>query len=148
MSLQKGNKAPQFKLKSTSGEFDLEDRRGKKTILYFYPKDFTYGCTKQACTFRDEFSEFKDLDIEVFGINKDTVETHLKFKKDLKLPFELISDPSGRISKKYEAIMPIIGLVKRITYLINEDLEIETSYESLTGFDKHVKKILASKTGV
>lgn len=146
MNLNKGNKAPTFIVPSTSGkDFNLEDRRGKLTILYFYPKDFTYGCTKEACSFRDEFESFRELDIEVFGINKDKISTHDKFRKELNLPFHLLTDANAKVAKKYNAVLPIIGMIKRITYLIDEDLKILGKFDSLTGFDKHVKKILALK---
>ena len=142
MSLRKGQKAPLFKLDSTGGEFNLENQKGKYTVLYFYPKDFTYGCTKEACAFRDEFENFRDLNIDVFGINKDSIATHNRFKKEHRLPFELLSDINLDIAKKYNAVVPFIGLVKRITYLIDPDLKIAGVFESMTKFDKHVKRIL------
>ncbi len=144
MNLRKGSKAPLFQVPSTEGEdFNLEDRKGKLTILYFYPKDFTYGCTREACTFRDEFENFRNLGIDVFGINKDSISTHEKFRKELNLPFHLLSDKDSSVAKKYNAVLPIIGMIKRVTFLIDEDLKILGSFESLTRFDKHVKKILA-----
>lgn len=146
MPLKVGAKAPEFKLKSTSGEdFIFSNRMGKHTLLYFYPKDFTYGCTQQACNFRDEFSSFRDLEIDVFGINKDSITTHKDFIKELDLPFELLSDPLGEVCKKYKAVIPFVGTVKRITYLINPDLKIEAVYDSMMGFNKHVGKILRNK---
>ncbi|MEQ8358894.1 MAG: peroxiredoxin [Cytophagales bacterium] len=144
MSLRKGSKAPLFSVPSTSGQdFSLADRKGKITILYFYPKDFTYGCTKEACSFRDEFESFRELDIDVFGINKDKISTHNKFREELNLPFHLLSDENAKVAKKYDAVLPVIGMIKRITYLIDEELRIIGKFESLTGFDKHVRKILA-----
>lgn len=143
MALKKGKEAPLFKLKNSEGsEFNLEERKGKLTLLYFYPKDFSYGCTKQACSFRDEFAAFRDLNIDVFGINKDSIETHSKFKAKHNLPFELLSDPTGRICKKYDAIIPVLGLVRRVTYLIDEDLKIVDSFENMMRFEKHVEAIL------
>ena len=146
MSLKKGDSAPDFKLKSTSGKtFQLSDRKGKYTLLYFYPKDFTYGCTQQACNFRDEFSSFRNLNIEVFGINKDSIKVHNDFIEELKLPFELLSDPIGDVCKKYKAVLPFLGTVKRITYLIDPELKIEAIYESMMGFKQHVSHILEKK---
>lgn len=144
MPLKKGQKAPKFILPSTSGvDFNLEDRKGKLTIIYFYPKDFTYGCTKEACSFRDEFSSFRDLDIDVFGISRDSISTHKRFQKKHNLPFELLTDKDLSVVKKYGALIPFVGMIRRVTYLIDEDLNIIESFESMTGFDKHVKKMLA-----
>ncbi len=144
MSIQIGQKAPLFELPSTSGDtFNLETRIGKYTVLYFYPKDFTYGCTKEACSFRDEFSSFRDLGIDVYGINKDDMSTHKRFKSQLELPFDLLCDSDLKVAKKYNAVVPFIGMVKRVTYLLDPELRIVGSYDSMTGFDKHVRKILA-----
>jgi peroxiredoxin Q/BCP len=146
MPLKKGQKAPNFSLPSTSGsDFKLQDRKGKLTVIYFYPKDFTYGCTKEACSFRDEFAGFRDLDIEVFGISKDSISTHKRFIKEHSLPFELLSDQNLDVARKYGALIPFIGVMRRVTYLIDEDLKIFGAFESNTGFDKHVKKMLAMK---
>lgn len=146
MRLKIGSRAPEFVADSTSGEdFKLSSRKGKWTVLFFYPKDFTYGCTREACTFRDEFEAFMDLSIDVFGISKDSLRTHLNFKKELNLPYDLLVDKDLKISKKYEAIVPVIGISKRITFLIDPDLKIAGIYDSLTRFDKHVMKILKMK---
>ena len=146
MAIRVGQKAPLFELASTSGEiFKLSDRKGRLTVLYFYPKDFTYGCTREACSFRDEFSSFRELGIDVFGINKDTISTHQRFKSELNLPFDLLTDKDLSVAKKYNAIVPFVGMVKRVTYLIDEELKIVGLYDSMIGFDKHVKKILNLK---
>lgn len=99
MALSKGRKAPDFQLPSSKDRnFRLsETLAGCPCILYFYPKDFTPGCTQEACDFRDNFSFFKELDIDVVGISKDTVATHKKFIETNKLPFELLSDEKGEV---------------------------------------------------
>ena len=144
MPLKNGTKAPEIELKSTSGDrFVLsKDMAAKACIIYFYPKDFTPGCTEEACTFRDEFSEFRNLDIPVFGISRDSIKTHLRFKEQHKLPFELLSDPSGITCKKYQALVPVIGVPKRITYLIDPQGKIVASYQNMFGAANHIKEMI------
>ena len=144
MALKDGTKAPEINLESTSGStFSLKrDMAGKTCIVYFYPKDFTPGCTEEACSFRDEFSEFRNLEIPVFGISKDSVKTHLRFKAEHKLPFELLSDPTGAVCKKYQALVPVIGLPKRITYLIDSEGRIAASYQNMFGAGQHIKHMI------
>jgi len=146
MALSKGRKAPDFQLASTEGRtFRLsETMAGRPCILYFYPKDFTPGCTKEACDFRDNFSFFKELDIDVVGISKDSVNTHKKFKEANQLPFELLADEKGEVSKKYEALVPLLGVNRRITYLLNKDHEIVSSFESMFAASKHIKQMVAA----
>ncbi|EPR67800.1 peroxiredoxin [Cyclobacterium qasimii] len=144
MGLSKGQKAPDFTLPSTSGsDFKLsKDFFGKACVIYFYPKDFTGGCTAQACEFRDQFEEFRDLDIPVIGISRDDMETHLRFKKENKLPFELLSDTSGEVCKKYDALVPIIGIPKRITYLLDKGHVIKDEFQDMFNAKAHIKKML------
>ncbi|MBW2263304.1 MAG: peroxiredoxin [Deltaproteobacteria bacterium] len=99
-----GDQAPDFTLASSEGdEVSLEDLRGRPVVLYFYPKDETPGCTKQACSFRDNMEEFEKLDATVLGISLDTTESHEKFKKSHRLNFPLLSDPGGRAVTAYGA---------------------------------------------
>lgn len=144
MALKDGSKAPEINLESTSGStFSLrKDMAGKSCIIYFYPKDFTPGCTEEACSFRDEFSEFRDLDIPVFGISKDSIKTHQRFKAQHQLPFELLSDPTGAVCKKYQALVPVIGLPKRITYLIDGEGRIVASYQNMFGAGQHIRQMI------
>lgn len=144
MSLKIGDKAPNFTLDSTSGKkFTLEsDKAGKPFILYFYPKDFTKGCTAEACEFRDAFSEFKGLDIDIVGISKDSVITHKAFQKEHNLPFELLADEDQKVAKLYHAIIPIVGLTKRITFLLDKDHQIVAIYEELFGATKHITEMI------
>ena len=143
MALAVGEKAPDFSLPSTGGQFTLsKDLAGKPCIIYFYPKDFTNVCTKEACTFRDEFSQFEGANATIVGISKDSVETHLKFKAEYKLPFELLADTNGEVAKKYKAIIPIIGVTKRISYLLDKDHKIIAVYDSLFEAQEHVNAML------
>lgn len=144
MPLKENQKAPNFELDSTSGHsFKLSEQLGEAIILFFYPKNFTKVCTAEVCEFRDAFSEFKDLDIKVIGISQDSIESHHKFIKENKLPFELLSDPKGRVAKLYKATIPVIGMNRRITYLLDKELKIAAVYENMFAADQHVKQMIA-----
>ena len=144
MALKNGTKAPEINLESTSGErFILSKRmKGQACIIYFYPKDFTPGCIREACAFRDEFSAFRHLEVPVFGISRDPVSTHQRFKKQYGLPFELLSDRTGATCKKYQALVSIIGLPKRITYLIDRHGKIAASYQDMFGAADHIRQMI------
>jgi len=146
MALGIGAKTPDFKLPSTSGKnlSKSEDLKGKPFILYFYPKDFTPGCTAEACEFRDQFAAFRDLDIPVFGVSRDSIDSHLKFKKQHRLPFELLSDRDGKICKAYDALIPLIKMPKRITYLINDKHEVAAVFSEMFESKGHIESMLAS----
>jgi peroxiredoxin Q/BCP len=144
MSLKIKEKAPSFELRSTAGlAFSLDDYKDEPLILFFYPKNFTSVCTKEVCEFRDAFSTFRNLDIEVVGISQDTINSHLKFKEENKLPFELLSDPQGKVAKLYKALVPVLGMNRRITYLLNKEHKIAAVYENMFTADKHVKAMIA-----
>ena len=140
MALKEGTKAPDFELPSTSGKlFKLsQTMRGKPCIIYFYPKDFTPGCTAEACEFRNTYDLLAGLGVTVFGISRDSIETHLRFKQAHKLPFELLADEDGSVAAKYKAAMPIIKITKRITYLLDAEHNIAAVYENLFGAKKHI----------
>ncbi|MGC8776205.1 MAG: thioredoxin-dependent thiol peroxidase [Minisyncoccia bacterium] len=102
INLKLNQKAPDFKLKDQDGKnHKLSDYRGKWVLIYFYPKDDTPGCTKEACAIRDNFPDFKKLNIVVLGISVDSVESHKKFVKKYNLPFILLSDDKKEVVKKY-----------------------------------------------
>lgn len=125
VELKVGDKAPLFTVKTHEDkEFKLEDRKGKWTILYFYPKAETPGCTKQACSFRDSLSKVKALNADVFGISTDYVESLKKFHENRKLNFTLLSDPTAETTKAYGAKMPLLKIAKRWTFLIDGELTI------------------------
>ena len=95
--------APNFTLQADNGkDVSLSDYRGKKVVLYFYPKDDTPGCTTEAKAFRDSIDEFKSEDIVILGVSKDSIQSHQKFKKKYELPFSLLSDPEGKVLKLYD----------------------------------------------
>jgi peroxiredoxin Q/BCP len=136
--LQPGTKAPDFTLLNEKGEpVSLSDYRGKKVILYFYPKDNTSGCTKQACSYRDRYEDIAAKDAVILGISKDTYRTHANFKKKYELPFTLLADPEREVLNAYEVVKEktmygkkVLGTV-RTTYLIDENGVIEQAYEKV-----------------
>ena len=144
MPLKEQQKAPDFELQSTSGNtFKLSEQSGEPLILFFYPKNFTKVCTAEVCEFRDAFSEFKDLKVKVVGISQDTINSHQKFKEENKLPFELLSDPKGKVAKLFKAVIPVIGMNRRITYLLDKELKIKAVYENMFTAEQHVKQMIA-----
>lgn len=143
MPLSLKQQAPDFTLTSTSGhKFTLsKDATGRPLIIFFYPKDFTKECTKEVCGFRDNFSFFRNVNIDVVGISTDSVKKHLEFKEKYKLPFELLSDVTGNVSKTYEAKLPFLNMSKRITYLLDKDHKIAAIQEGLFDGNIHVRKM-------
>ena len=150
MPLKINQPAPDFSLPSTNGRvFTLsKDMLNRPCVIYFYPKDFTPGCTKEACEFRDSFSIFRDLDINVVGISRDDIPTHLEFKKQYKLPFELLADTEGKVAGVYGASVPLIKFTRRITYLLDKNHTIVAVYENLLAAEKHINAMIEKvKTG-
>ena len=130
--LETGTKAPNFTLKDKDGkEISLSDFLGKKVILYYYPKDNTPGCTKQACTFASAYEDFKTVNAEVIGISKDSVNSHVKFAEKFGLPFVLLSDPDLEAIKAYDVwqekkMCGKVGMgVVRTTFIIDENGNVE-----------------------
>ncbi|NLT39450.1 MAG: thioredoxin-dependent thiol peroxidase [Clostridiales bacterium] len=130
--LQVGTKAPDFTLQDKDGNLvSLSDFRGKKVVLYFYPKDNTPGCTRQACAFAGAYAEFQTLDAVVIGVSKDSTASHQKFAEKYKLPFILLSDPELQVIQAYDVWQEkkLYGKVSmgvvRSTYIIDENGVIE-----------------------
>ena len=126
--LEIGTKAPDFTLPDQNGEeHSLKDYRGKKVILYFYPKDQTPGCIKQACSFRDHYAAITDHNAVVLGISKDSVKSHKNFETKQELPFTILSDPEKTVIEAYDVwkekkLYGKVGMgVVRTTYLIDEE---------------------------
>lgn len=144
MALKENTAAPEFSLPSTGGGiFTLsKETAGKPVIIYFYPKDFTSGCTKEACEFRDTFEYFRDLDIDIYGISRDDIPTHHAFRKAHNLPFELLADEDGKVADLYDASIPLIRFTKRVTYLLDAEHRIAGVYQNLFGSRKHIKEMI------
>lgn len=147
-TLKEGDKAPYFEgLNQNGDKVSLEDFKGKKLILYFYPKDFTSGCTNEACNFRDNYEYWKSKGFEIIGISPDSIESHIKFKEKNNLPFHLISDVNREIIKKYGAWgeknmygKKVEGVLRK-TFVINEKGIIEKIY-SKVDTKNHTEQIL------
>lgn len=144
MALKTGSSAPEFTLACTGINIlnTTKDLKEKAFVLYIYPKDFTRVCTAEACEFRDQFEAFRDLGIPVFGLSKDDIETHNKFKSEHRLPFELLSDPTGKVCKSYDALVPLIKTPKRITYLIDKDHKIKAVFSEMFESKGHIEAML------
>lgn len=124
--LKVGATSPQVQLKTHEGEtFSLAERKGKSwTILYFYPKAGTPGCTKQACAFRDAADDIKKQNAEVFGISTDTVAKQAAFHKEHNLKFKLLSDTDGKVLEAFGVRIPVLNVAKRWTFIIDPELKI------------------------
>lgn len=146
--LQVGDKIPSFSLLTDSKEsVSSKSLTGKKYILYFYPKDDTPGCTKEACGFQANYSKFKKKGVEVYGVSKDSVESHVKFKNKYDLEFPLISDPEVSLAKAFGAWgeknmygKKVFGII-RSTFVINEKGVIEAVYPKVKP-EEHADEIL------
>ncbi len=140
--LEVGTKAPEFSLPDQNGEMrSLSDYRGQKVILYFYPKDMTSGCTKQACTFGELYPQFREKGAVVLGVSKDTVASHKKFEEAHGLPFTLLSDTDLEVIKAYDVWKEkknygktSMGVV-RSTYLIDEEGIIRKAFDKVKAAD-------------
>ena len=140
--LEVGTKAPDFTLPDQNGNMhSLSDYRGKKVILYFYPKDNTPGCTKQACGFAERYPKFTDKGAVVLGISKDSVASHKKFEEKYGLPFTILSDPELVAIQAYDVWQEkknygktYMGVV-RTTYLIDEEGKIAKAFDKVKAAD-------------
>jgi len=147
MALQVGDKAPEFTLTTDTNEIlSLKKLRGKKVILYFYPKDNTPGCTQEACDFRDHFPKFTQQQAIILGISKDSPTLHQKFKQKYALPFTLLSDPDAKVCEAYGVINPksffgktFLG-IQRSTFLIDEQGTIQGIWRKVK-VSKHAETV-------
>lgn len=144
-----GQKAPSFALPDQDGNIHkLSDYRGKKVLLYFYPKDDTPGCTTEACNFRDGYDEFAKMGLVILGVSKDSVKSHKKFAEKFDLPFSLLSDESGEVVEKYESWgkkkfmgREYMGILRN-SFLIDEEGKIAKVYEAVKPAE-HVDEVRA-----
>ncbi len=144
MGLTIGDRVPHFIVKDDQGnDFDSSAIIGvKPVVIYFYPKNFTPGCTKEACDFRDSYADFKDLGAEVIGISSDSVKSHTRFKNKYRLPFVFLSDAGGKLRKLFGVKSELLGLLPgRETYVIDKEGVVQLKFNSLNA-SKHLGKAL------
>jgi thioredoxin-dependent peroxiredoxin len=148
--LNVGDPAPDFTLQNDAGEnVKLSSLRGKPVILYWYPRDDTPGCTKEACSIRDAYGEFQRAGAAVFGISADSVKSHEKFKRKYSLPFALLSDPDHSVSEQYgvwgekKFMGKTFMGINRITYLIDENGVVKHVWPKVNP-EGHADEILAA----
>jgi thioredoxin-dependent peroxiredoxin len=142
MQISPQQKAPLFESVSDTGEkFSLGDLVGKtNVVLYFYPKDFTSGCIKEACTFRDNWDKVQSMGATVVGVSSDDPKTHARFKKEHALPFVLVSDQNHAIRKLYGVDGRFIP--PRTTFVIDKNGVVRDVYSSQTNISKHIEEAL------
>jgi peroxiredoxin Q/BCP len=146
MELKVGDSIPNFTAKDTNGnDFDSKNVVGHKPlVIYFYPKDNTPGCTAQACSFRDQYEDFKDLGAEVIGISSDSADSHQKFAKQYQLPFILLSDSDKKIRKLFGVPGGMFGLLPgRVTYVTDKNGVVQMIFDSMLA-TKHIPKALSA----
>ncbi|HEY9669584.1 MAG TPA: peroxiredoxin [Coleofasciculaceae cyanobacterium] len=142
MALKVGMDAPAFTAKDSEGNsVSLSDFAGKTVVLYFYPKDDTPGCTKQAQSFRDNYAEYQGKDMVVLGVSRDDEASHKQFKEKYGLPFQLLADPDGKITQAYDVDGG--GYAKRVTYIIDSNGKI-TRVDENVKTASHAQDILAA----
>jgi len=147
--IEEGKAAPAFTLNDGDGnKVSLKDFKGKNVVLYFYPKDDTPGCTKEACGFRDLWKEIQKLDTVVLGVSADGAESHQKFTQKYKLPFPLLSDPDRAVMEKYGAYgekmmygKKTVGVI-RSTVLIGPDGKVIKHWARVPKAETHPEKVL------
>lgn len=134
MPLSVGDTAPDFAVKDTNGNtVKLADYAGKTVVLYFYPKDDTPGCTKEACSFRDNYEQYLAKGITVFGVSMDDETSHQAFTAKFNLPFPLLADVDGQLTKAYDVLGDFNGTPysQRVTYIIGPDGKISQVYTTI-----------------
>ncbi len=145
MAIQEGDQCPSFTLKDQHGEvFDVDKAIGKDNlVIYFYPKDDSPGCTKQACSFRDSFEDLKEAGARVVGISSDDEKSHKKFAEKHNLPFTLLADSQKKVRKLFGVPTNLLGFIPgRVTYIIDKKGIVRGVFNSQMNFDQHVPEAL------
>ncbi|WP_071518839.1 peroxiredoxin [Geitlerinema sp. PCC 9228] len=144
MTVQVGDRAPDFTLPSQTGEsISLNQFVGKQpVVLYFYPKDETPGCTKEACAFRDRYQVFQEMGAQVIGVSNDSTQDHQKFAANHNLPFILLSDRKNEVRKLYGVPNTLWILPGRVTYVIDKEGTVRHIFDRMMQFDAHVEESL------
>jgi peroxiredoxin Q/BCP len=146
--LQPGSPAPDFELPDATGKpVRLSQFRGKSAVVvYFYPKDDTSVCTKEACTFRDEFAQFRGANAVILGISDDSTQSHAAFAAKYQLPFTLLSDRGGKVRKLYGVKKAFGVLPGRMTFVVDREGILRLAYSGLFESEKHVQEALSALT--
>jgi peroxiredoxin Q/BCP len=140
--LNVGDAMPEATLAGETGPVQLRERLGKTLVIYFYPKDETYGCTKEACSFRDSYEDFVAAGADVIGISRDDAASHASFKQHHRLPFTLLSDPGGKIASAW-GVKASLGLLPgRVTFVFDKSGTCRLRFDSQLRFGKHVDDAL------
>jgi len=143
-NLKPGQAAPSFSASDANGEtVRLVDYRGKRVVLYFYPKDDTPGCTVESCGLRDNYDKIRELGAEVLGVSVDDVASHRKFTDKFNLPFRLVADVDKKISRAYGVLNEERGMDRRVTFLINGQGRIERIFDPVKA-DQHPAEVVAA----
>jgi thioredoxin-dependent peroxiredoxin len=147
ITLKEGDEAPDFTLQADDGRtVKLSDYKGvSNVVLYFYPKDQTMGCTKEACSYRDNLSMFKDANAEILGVSVDDVKSHQEFKQKENLNFTLLADPDKTVTKQY-GVLNSIGMASRVTFLIDKEGKIRKIYPKVDPSENYKDVLAALKT--
>ena len=154
MAIEEGKAAPLFTLKDSDGnKVALRDLKGKHVVVYFYPRDDTPGCTKEACGFRDRWSEVEDLGAVVLGVSPDSEESHRRFRDKYELPFTLLADPERKVMTKYGAYgekmmygKKVMGVI-RSTVWIGPNGKVEKHWRRVSRAADHPAKVLEAIAG-
>jgi thioredoxin-dependent peroxiredoxin len=148
VELQVGDLAPDFSLQDQhENQVSLKDFKGKKIVLYFYPKDMTPGCTVESCDFQESLVRFEEKDVVILGISKDSISSHKKFAEKYNLKFSLLSDADGEICSKYgvikknKVLAKVFGGITRTTFIVDKDLHIQKIYPQVK-VSGHVTTVL------
>lgn len=144
--IKTGDKVPIFNLKDQDGnDFNIQDHLGSPMVVYFYPKDDTPGCTREACSFRDQYEDFTSAGVQVIGISEDTPEDHRKFREKYDLPFTLLSDKDNRVRNLFGVPGSLFGLIPgRVTYVIDSKGFVRHIFNSQYKTVQHVNEALKS----
>jgi peroxiredoxin Q/BCP len=147
MVLKVGDRVPQFVLQDQHCKpVDIKDFEGKKNVvLFFYPVDHSFGCTKEACSFRDNYEDIQSLGAEVIGISPDAEASHRLFATHLHLPFTLLSDHGGKVRKMFGLKKKLLGLLNaRVTFIIDKTGVIRHIYDASLAFNEHSRQAIAA----
>lgn len=142
--IEVGEKFPNMTLKNEENkDFSIHDALGQSFVVYFYPKDDTPGCTKQACTFRDQFEAFSSLNAKVIGVSEDSPASHAAFKKKYNLPFTLLTDQNNQLRKKVGVPTGVMGLLPgRVTYIMDKEGIVRHIFNSQSNVNQHIEEAL------